>query len=832
MNDKNGDILDDKKMKNEISNSIDELAEFLSVLSHSKRLEILSFLLEEPTEFSTLLSKTQISKTALVNYLNSLLEQGIVSRKERGLYSITDYGKDMLKTSINMYHLSEARKIRMMKQISEEYAGFYSHNDQLFTEQNEYILPLNPLYQSSWNTFISSITGVMQSLGINCDSIDIGGYSGYNFIVNVSTNGICSSGDRVLSNGIWDKIIEGIEIFGMKLNCWKESESFSIDYISPNKNLDRARRIYKQVLHVLKTYNTPIVLLGIPSTGYGIISGYQGDYYNVSTFRAKSDYSEPPIRYNELYWSGEYEFYYFNGKTKLFNKDLADIDTIKRILKMAKGVNNPNNDGVIIDNKEYTSGPDAFEVWATQLESTKIDRTVIFSNSYLGEVYRGAKRGAMIFLERLAFKYQQFSQSLYLKRAALEYAEIFNYFSEFLELFPYYHRSASDYTPENRKMGATILRNLKKKEEKAIAFLEKIIEKWEKPIKKDLPVKRDIKYSKFEVSQRPNFGNSWNTLLASIYGILQELKIECNEIELGGRASLSFLITMGKKGSISPDIIQITYTAWEDIINGVESFGIEFNRWIDYRLPTDIVDRCAKIYDSVSSILKSTNKPIILWGIPEQGYGIIVGYNENSYLVTTYQSSRKNETIEVHFDSIRNYYTIGIDSGSGTFFYFGDKKSIALSNSQIDKAAIERAIRFASGEKITEDDFISGPSAYDEWIANLQTLNKNESTNYFQVSYSGQYYADAKRISFMYLDQLFKRYEHLAQGISLHSAALEYKESEILLNQYNDLMPFSQRSFAKLNEEKCKIAIDLLHQVKIHEMNAIKFMKDSLNEWE
>jgi predicted transcriptional regulator YdeE/DNA-binding transcriptional ArsR family regulator len=83
-------------MKAFILETVNELSELLKTLQHPKRLEILTLLLKEEKEFGTLMTKTQLPKSALGNHLTELLDKNLIEKLDRGVYRITIDGKEFL----------------------------------------------------------------------------------------------------------------------------------------------------------------------------------------------------------------------------------------------------------------------------------------------------------------------------------------------------------------------------------------------------------------------------------------------------------------------------------------------------------------------------------------------------------------------------------------------------------------------------------------------------------------------------------------------------------------------------------------------------------------
>ena len=101
-----------------------------------------------------------------------------------------------------------------------------------------------------------------------------------------------------------------------------------------------------------------------------------------------------------------------------------------------------------------------------------------FGNSVLGIYYYDAKDATSEYLNRLARKYINSPQGVYLKQASKNYRDAKIHLEKFTVLFPYFEPENNTLTLDKRIKGAEILENVKISELEAINNLEKSIEKW------------------------------------------------------------------------------------------------------------------------------------------------------------------------------------------------------------------------------------------------------------------------------------------------------------------------------------------------------------------
>ena len=123
------------------------IADYFLAVSHPKRITILSLLAEESMDFSDLLSKTGIRKTALSNQLTKLAEKRLIQRVSHGHYALTKDGKHVLKVIIDTYNKSRLSREEEKKRILERYS---SRSDEIMTKEIQVeIVQLEPMTVAS-----------------------------------------------------------------------------------------------------------------------------------------------------------------------------------------------------------------------------------------------------------------------------------------------------------------------------------------------------------------------------------------------------------------------------------------------------------------------------------------------------------------------------------------------------------------------------------------------------------------------------------------------------------------------------------------------------------
>jgi hypothetical protein len=317
-----------------------------------------------------------------------------------------------------------------------------------------------PIFQGSWLSFCGAMAGALTALGHACDVVDVGGYSGYAFLTNV-TEGWTDPGSPTLHSGnvkrtlpavveLWAEIVRGTESLGVRLDHYWDTEQYRFwKEPIPEETTRRARAVFERVKAAIDA-GRPVVLWGLVVPEYGIVTGYgaghtgaadQGDddHYLVSTFRHTLGQPETPVHYAALQAKGGLEAIFF-GEAIAASNDV-DRHALRRALRLAEGAGRiftfetPRHP--IREHQRYVTGPDAYDEWARVLEASK-PKTVYYEyNAYVAAVVHEAKGMAAAFLQRLAEKHTGAPQAVPLTQAAEAYRQAEAQLARVVSLFPY-----------------------------------------------------------------------------------------------------------------------------------------------------------------------------------------------------------------------------------------------------------------------------------------------------------------------------------------------------------------------------------------------------------
>jgi hypothetical protein len=306
-------------------------------------------------------------------------------------------------------------------------------------------------------------------LGVSCDMVDVGGYSGYAFLINVSKGMTCPSGPTALPMETWTKIHRGTEKLGWTIEHYEYPHSYPKKEGRPTpEEIEVAKKLFAKIKQEIDQRDRPVVLWGLVVPEYGIVNGYEGDSYIASTFRSLAKQPETPISFHDLKAPGCIDAFFFREPVTT-DSETVGKEAIKRAVQFATAK------VPILDN--YVAGPAALSEWANVLEGVPEEKQNYHGNSYVGACVAEGRAMSAEFLKRLAGKYKG-EQSEHLLNASESYAKGAKLMEGFTGIFPF--KFEGEMTLEDRKRGAEILGKTKLHEEEAIKHMKRAAESWGK----------------------------------------------------------------------------------------------------------------------------------------------------------------------------------------------------------------------------------------------------------------------------------------------------------------------------------------------------------------
>ncbi len=461
-----------------------DMADVISSLASATRLEILAKLLTGRAEFQALVETSGLSKAALAKHLRILQKAGLVRKVERGLYEITEDGEQLLHGISSIYRDS----VKRQQQDLAKRARLYSRTDIRESEaMSKFVLDNQALYQPAWISYLSMATGILKSLGLEVDTVDVGGYTGYAFHLNTARSSTCPSAPTVAD---FPRFAEGLESFGWRVE--QEWDGFDYGFPMNERGKARARAHLGLLKHTLIESNRPIGIWGPHIPEFAIMNGYDGDSYLISSFRRLEQLDDVPVKYSDFMAPGGLFKLVFKEKTKARSKREIDRSALERGLRIARGFGESEAE----THKGYASGLEMFDVLADILEKGIVPESessissgaavegpllIYHGNSYTAACNQETLALAGEFLERLAKAYKKEPFYKELHKAGEEYEKAAAIMQDFTKLFPF--STQKDYDPsefpEDKKVkGAELLRSAKPHVLAALEGIEQALRKW------------------------------------------------------------------------------------------------------------------------------------------------------------------------------------------------------------------------------------------------------------------------------------------------------------------------------------------------------------------
>jgi len=328
-------------------------------------------------------------------------------------------------------------------------------------------------------SYIGTMTGCLKTLGVDCDIVDVGGYSGYAFIVNVTKGQTHVSGPTALpktsesSEGdfVWNEIIKGTESLGWTIEKYHDPGDCEILGREPKpEERARMRRLFEKVKVEVDGRDRPVVVWGLPVPDYGVAEGYDDDSYLVTTEYGDGRI-EDPVPYDRLQAPGRIQALFFRDRVWPKAEEI-ERKAIERAVMFAS---------MTRSDRTWVMGPTAWDAWADALQNLPgiADYWSGYGgNGYVAQCIRESRHIAAEFLKRLPAA----TRMKNLRTAAKCYEKELALMDSYTRIFPYKWPIPDNWrtanTRDDLKKGEEILRGIRPLEEEALISLKRAIEEW------------------------------------------------------------------------------------------------------------------------------------------------------------------------------------------------------------------------------------------------------------------------------------------------------------------------------------------------------------------
>jgi len=426
----------------------------VAMMANSSRVKVLALLSVSDRDLYSLLAETRLSKNALVNHLSQLIASGMARRASRGSYTITPEGRRMVDAMARLYSESAIRvdeERRMFRSLYSGSGGYEMSGNKTVSNR--------ALYQPCWVSYNGAMAGCLTALGVECGPVDVGGWSGYAFLVNVEKGRASPAGPT--AHGAWPEIVKGTELLGYELIHWFEDIPYPSAGEKPSpQDVERAGRLFDKVRRDIDEHDRPVVLWGLYAPEYGIVNGYDGNSYLVSTFRGAIGQPEGPVLYYDLRAPGCLDMYSFGRRKKISRKEAVD-EALARAARFAQGE--------VDVMPGFVSGPGAITEFADILASGSKQALDYMGVSYPVQCFAESRWMCVRFTQSLA-KESKGRRREELEEASRGYAKEAKLGQDLAALFPF--GLEGELSAESCRRGTALLRDARLVEEENVKHLK------------------------------------------------------------------------------------------------------------------------------------------------------------------------------------------------------------------------------------------------------------------------------------------------------------------------------------------------------------------------
>lgn len=105
------------ELKESLEQSFDDILAIIKAMGNQNRLKILITLLSGEKSFQTLMSETNLQKTALSNHLTLLFKKSLIEKPDYGKYKITQDGVEFIRAIQVVYYQSDTQRKKELEII-------------------------------------------------------------------------------------------------------------------------------------------------------------------------------------------------------------------------------------------------------------------------------------------------------------------------------------------------------------------------------------------------------------------------------------------------------------------------------------------------------------------------------------------------------------------------------------------------------------------------------------------------------------------------------------------------------------------------------------------
>jgi hypothetical protein len=278
--------------------------------------------------------------------------------------------------------------------------------------------PIEVTWKPCWLSWVSATTACLKALGVECDHVDVAGYSGYAFHLTVH-EGMCPSGPTVLS---WWHLQSGPRSLG------RSTMMFNGECYNRDARTDETEAQCRYALELVRRETEagrPCVIWGAPVPEFAVAVGVHGDQYVY--VGCPEGGKARTVSYDALLAPGGVTV--LAMPTPMSVPETADAGAICQAIETMRWR---------IQERRYSSGVDAYDRWQEALRGKVYDSKQFsaFGNSYNAQCWSTARTLARDFIARLVEELPPARDPL--ERASEAFGSCAEHLQKVAELFPFH----------------------------------------------------------------------------------------------------------------------------------------------------------------------------------------------------------------------------------------------------------------------------------------------------------------------------------------------------------------------------------------------------------
>lgn len=330
-------------------------------------------------------------------------------------------------------------------------------------------------------------------------------------------------------------------------------------------------------------------------------------------------------------------------------------------------------------------------------------------------------------------------------------------------------------------------------------------------------------------SESHNMTPSNNSMISCITSLFNSQNLEMDENFLQAFSGACFLNHLSVDNY---DIaMQHQYILENDILSNIETLGSRFVSYYEalpYPTFANIISfedftRTKHIFTMIKKELHKSHLPILVFGMDCLAYSLIVGYENENFIV---DCIRENGTIKrkaIRFDAFRQI----------PFINMIIPRKIEITKKPLDYPAIlQRAVKLARGNETSSEEHYTGLQIYDAWKLLVQELSiydeefRDEKKQKLMVL--GEYYRSMKNHCAIFLANLAKAFPRSSKEFLLKSAAQHYEK---ITSNFEEIIGSLEQWSSLAENDTENQTVSLIDECKDLEQKALTLMLDASGFW-